>query len=171
MLSCDATALDRAGARNIPAPKNHRALRQLAEAGEQRLLLVLLPRHQRHVIHLAADRALQDAAGGGHVVEPPEPVVVVVEQDRRVAGEIEIRVANEDRQILRRKPGGGLGRGGGGDGDVGNSSGGGGNGGGGGGGVGFGYGEGVVVFVGVRDDELRRVHAASLNLLPRGAPL
>jgi len=87
-LSCDAAAPDRAGRRNIHPPENRRALRQLAEIGEERL--VLLPHRHRHVIHLAADRAFEDA-GGRHVIEPPEVVVVVVaEQNRRVAGEFEV---------------------------------------------------------------------------------
>lgn len=105
-LSCDAAALNRTGTRNIPPPENHRALRQLAKIGEQRL--ILLPHRHRHVLHLPADRAFQDA-GGGHIVEPPElGVVVVAEKNRRVAGEFEIGLRGENGQLLRLEPGGGL---------------------------------------------------------------
>lgn len=110
VLSCDAITLNRPGAQNIPSPENRRTLRQLAEIGKKRL--VLLPHRQNHILHLLADRAFKNA-GGGHVVEPPESgmVVVVAEQNRRIAGEFQIGMRGENRQILlRRQHGGGLGR-------------------------------------------------------------
>lgn len=65
-----------------PVPKNHRALRQLAEIGEQRLVLLLHWKEQRHVLVGPGDLAIEKGSLQErgrrrhlHVGEPPEPVV------------------------------------------------------------------------------------------------
>lgn len=154
MLSSNAAILKHTW--NIPLSKNCWTLWQLSEISKQRL--ILLSHCQRNILYSATYRTYENS-GGYNIVKPSKHGVVV-------AGEVKVRMSDENGPIFRLGSGGRrlAGR---------RSVDGSRDGGGGGDGVGgrmmrFWEREGVVVFMGVGYEEVCGVHTASFDLFSCG---